>query len=276
MRSMLLRSFGLLLAFAVATISATAQNYSATSAVENKPPPLSGKRFIGEKLTFEGKVSRLRISMAIADLVFTAAAGKNENELSIKTVATSKGTMLKLFRYSFLQEYESTVDLNTFRILTTTKHDVQKQRVRDSEAIFDYDAKRVTYVETDPKDSTRPPRRIASEITDTVNDMVSVIYALRMQEMAVGKRFEFAVSDSGLVYKVPVSIVKREQVSTPLGKLWCYRVEPDIFGPGRLIERKGKMVLWITEDARKLPVRSQVDTEYGKVDIRLKSAAGPT
>ena len=40
----------------------------------------------------------------------------------------------------------------------------------------------------------------------------------------------------------------------------------------RLIEREGKMIIWITDDARRLPVRSQVHSPYGKIEIKLKSA----
>ena len=237
----------------------------------------TAKDFVGEKLSFEGKVSKLKISMAIADLTFAASAGANPNELLVKTEAVSKGTMLKLFKYSFLQEYSSLIDTSNFRILKTTKHDVQKQRVRDSEAVFDYSAKRVTYVESDPKDSNRPPRRIASEITDPMNDMISAIYSVRLQpDLKVGSKFDLSVSDSGLVYKVPVVITKREQLGTAVGKFWCLRVEPEIFGPGRLIERKGKMMLWLTEDNRHIPVKAQVDTEYGKVEIKLKVLVNPS
>jgi hypothetical protein len=228
-------------------------------------------RFIGEQLSYEGKVNRFKLSLAIADLTFTVSRPSGSYNLEIKTEATSKGTMLKLFRYSFLQQYTSIIDPATFRVLSTTKHDVQKQRVRDSEAVFDYGAKRVTYVETDPKDQSRPPRRIASEIGDRMNDMVSAIYAVRLRTLAVGDKFDLSVSDSGLVYKVPVSVTKRERLSTPTGKQWCMRLEPDLFGPGRLIERKGKMILWVTDDERRVPVRADIDSEHGKVEIKLKS-----
>lgn len=229
--------------------------------------------FAGETLTYEGKVSRLKISVSVAELTFKTAASPASDQLFIKTDAVSKGTLLRLFRYSFVQNYESVIDLSNFRITKTVKHDVQKERVRDSEALFDYSERRVTWVETDPKDKNRPPRRIASEIASPMHDMTSAIYAVRLQPLAVGKRFEVAVSDSGLVYKVPVVVTKREQQSTVLGKVWCFRIEPEIFGKGRLIEQKGKMVLWMTEDARRIPVRSQIDSQYGKIDIRLKSVA---
>jgi hypothetical protein len=230
-----------------------------------------GHMFVGETLKYEGKLTKILRGISVAELTFSASALPNSNDIVIKSEAVSKGTLLKIFRYSFLQQYESTVDLTNFYILKTEKHDVQKQRVRDSEALFDYGEKRVTYVETDPKDRTRPPRRIASEIVGRAHDIVSGIYYLRLQTLAVGMRFELVVSDSGLVYKVPVVVTKREQQKTILGNLWCWRIEPEIFGMGRLIEQKGKMVIWMTEDTRHLPVRSQINSEFGKIDIKLKS-----
>lgn len=236
---------------------------------------LTAEKFVGEKLSYEGKVNRFKLGLAIADLTFTVSKQNGTDNLLIRSEATSKGTMLKLFRYSFVQQYESIVDPATFRILKTTKHDVQKQRVRDSEAIFDYDQKRVTYVETDPKDTSRPPRRIASEITGRMNDMISAIYAARLHELAVGKSFELSVSDSGLVYRLPISVTKRERISAPDGRAWCLRLEPDVFGTGKLIERKGKMVIWVTDDERHTPIRADIDSEYGKVEVKLKSVVNP-
>ena len=194
------------------------------------------------------------------------------DHLSIKAEAVSRGTLLKLFHYSFLQQYESTLD-PSFRILKTTKHDVQKERVRDSEAIFDYGQKRVTYVETDPKDSSRPPRRIASEIGEHVTDMISSIYYLRRMPLAIGKRFDMSISDSGVVYSIPVAVTGRELQKSVLGNAWCFRVEPEIFGTGRLIEQKGRMIIWLVDDARRIPVRAHIDAEVGKIDIKLKSAS---
>jgi len=249
--------------------------FAATGAASAQPAPTPSavSMFAGETLKYEGKGNKLKLSIAVADLTFAASQAPNSNELVIKSEAISKGSLLRLFRYSFVQQYESTVDLDTFRIVKTTKHDVQKERVRDSLALFDYKNKRVSYVETDPKDANRPPRRIASEIGEQLQDMISAIYALRMMPLEVGKKFEFTVSDSGLVYKVPVTIAARELQDTVLGKVWCFRVEPDLFGPGRLIERKGKMTIWMTDGERHTPVRSKIKTEFGTFDVKLKSAS---
>lgn len=247
---------------------------SAAVAQPKNPDSLTpAERFAGEKLVYEGKVSRLKLSVSVAELTFTSK--KNDrDELVIQTEAVSKGTLLKLFRFSFLQQYESVVDAN-FRILRTMKRDVQKERVRDSEAVFDYASGKVTYVETDPKAPTRPPRRIASEIPRQMQDMVSAIYFLRTQDLKVGARFDIPVSDSGLVYSVPVFVAARERQKTDIGERWCFRIEPEIFGTGRLIEQKGKMTIWVADDIHRTPVRSVINSEIGRVEVRIRSFTPP-
>jgi hypothetical protein len=225
----------------------------------------------GETLSYEGKISKIIRGIAVADLTLTLSKTTGDDYL-VKGEARSKGTLLKLFRFSFIQELQSSIDSENFRVVRTVKHDVQKERVRNSEALFDYSERRVTYVETDPNDRMRPPRRIASEIDDTSHDLISGLYSLRLMPLAVGKTFRMSVSDSGLVYDIPIRVTAREQQKTIFGKQWCFRVEPEVFGSSRLIEREGDMKIWITDDARRLPVRSVVNTPYGKVDIRLKSA----
>jgi len=228
---------------------------------------------IGETLTYEGKISKIIQGIAVADLTFTVTDAPNGVDYLIKTDARSKGSLLRFFRYSFLQNYESVVDSRNFRILKTNKHDEQKERIRDSEAIFDYENGQVTYVEVNPKELSRAPRKIASEIKGEVHDMVSGIYALRMMPLATGKVFEITVSDSGLVYKVPVRVTRREIQKTVLGKVMCFRVEPEVFGVNRLIEQEGSMIIWITDDARRIPVRSQIKSDVGKIEVKLQKVS---
>lgn len=254
----------LLIILALASISVFSQ-------VDGTPASKSLPFAAGENLSYEAKISRLKISIAIADLSFALATVPNSPNYLIKTKADSKGTLLKLFRFSFLQEYQSIVDFPSSKILKTIKQDVQKERIRDSVADFDYSQKRVTYVETDPKNTTRPPRRIASQIEDETHDLVSGIYAIRTLPLAVGKSFEITISDSGLVYTIPVRVTAREQQKSVLGKQWCFRVEPTVFGDGRMIEQKGSMIIWFTDDDRRVPVRSQINTTYGRIDVRLKT-----
>lgn len=227
---------------------------------------------VGETLTYEGKFSKIIKGISVADISFNLVHAPNGEDYLVNAEARSKGTLAKLFGYSFLQKIQSTINDNEFRAIKTVKHDVQKDRVRDSEALFDYQDRTVTFIETDPKEPMRPPRKIASQINGATHDFISGLYHLRMMPLAVGKTFEFQVSDSGLVYNVPVKVTARERQKSILGKVWTFRLEPQVFGPGRMIEREGSMIIWITDDARRVPIRSQVNTDFGRLEIKLKEA----
>lgn len=230
---------------------------------------------VGETLSYEVKLSKAIFrGISVADITFTVAPAASGKDYLIKAEARSKGSLTKLFRFSFLQIFESTVDAEKLRILKTNKRDEQGERLRDSEAFFDYQDRRVTYIETDPNDRMRPPRKIASGIDENTQDLISGIYTLRRLPLAVGKTFQMTVSDSGLVYKIPVRVTAREQQNTILGKVWCFRLEPEVFGANRIIEQKGSMTIWIADDARRTPVRAQINSDGYKIEVKLKKITG--
>ncbi|HMO79192.1 MAG TPA: DUF3108 domain-containing protein [Pyrinomonadaceae bacterium] len=267
-RNIFTRFLPLVLASLLLGTAAVAQ-HNGISDDRPAPPPMPFR--VGEKLVYDGKLSRI-ISVSIGELTFTVNNSPESEDLWIRAEARSKGTLISLFRFSFRQEIDSTVDRRDFFAQRTVKVDIQKDRVRNSEANFDYSQRRVTYVETDPKEPMRPPRTIASELEGETHDLISGIYQLRMLPLEIGKEFEITVSDSGLVYRVPVKVTGRERIRTAIGRVWCLKVEPQVFGPGRMIEQEGGMTIWITDDRRRVPVRSSINTSFGRIDIRIKSA----
>ncbi len=246
-------SFLFVLALCAAAVSAQTASYNA-----------------GESLTYEAKFSKIIKGIAVADLNFTVERTPDNLDYLIKSDAATKGSLLKLFGKKYAQKFESTVDGANLSIKRTVKRDEQGDRVRESEALFDYKEKKVIYIETDPNDAARPPRQIASPIKSDMQDLVTAIYTLRRLPLEVGKTFELNVSDSGLVYKVPVRVVAREQQKSVLGRNWCFRVVPELFGANRLIDQEGEMTLWITDDERRIPIRSQVNLNIGRFEVKLK------
>jgi len=225
----------------------------------------------GENLSYEANFSKLVLrGIEVATLNFIVEELPGGENYLVKTNAKSKGTLAALLNFKFNQNIESTVDGEKFQILKTAKRDEQGSRVRDSEAAFDYQTGKVIFTETDPNDIARPPRRVASQIEAGTQDLVTAIYSLRRLPLAVGRSFEIKLSDSGLTYKIPVRVTAREQQKSILGKVWCFRVEPLVFGKNRLIENEGSMILWITDDARRLPVRSRLNLDIGRVEVKLK------
>lgn len=252
-----------LIVFAVGFISIQAQTKAKNSPYK-----------AGEVLTYEGNFSKLILrGIDVADLNFTVSKMPDSEDFLVISEARSNGTLIKLLNFKFYQRIESVVDDKSYNILKTVKRDEQGDRVREGEAVFDYQTEKVTYIETDPNDEMRVPRRVASPIEENTQDFISAIYMMRSLPLEVGKSFVLNVSDSGVIYKVPVKVTAREKQKSILGKKWCFRLEPEVFGPNRLIEKEGDMTIWITDDDRRIPVRSRINTNLGKIEVRLRSVS---
>lgn len=242
-----------------------------------------------EELVYEGEFTRALLrGVDIADLRFTATLDpapsttikSHENggskSLHLTVDAVSKGIIRKLFGVRFHQRIESIVDPTSFAVLQTKKLDEQGDRRRTSEAVFDRATGKVVWTERDPNNPTREPRVISSPFNGAVQDLASVFYFLRTQPLALGKSMDVTVSDSGRVYRIPHKVVERKMMKTVVGNVAVLKVEPEIFGEGRLLQGRGKLFIWFTDDARRIPVRAHISNEMGTLDIKLKSIkSGP-
>jgi Protein of unknown function (DUF3108) len=182
---------------------------------------------------------------------------------------TSKGLFPRIAGFRFHQHVESVADPNPFTVLRTSKLDEQGKRTRASEAVFDHQARKVTWTERDPNQS-QPPRTSSIEFSEPIQDVLTVIYFLRTQKLEVGKSFDVPLSDSGRVYRFSVAVLERKQISTVIGRVNAVRVEPALFGDSSLVRGRGTLSIWITEDSRHLPVRAQLKVDIGTFDIKIK------
>lgn len=227
---------------------------------------------IGEKLSYDAKISKAILrGIDVGDVSFSVTKTPDGKDIFIKSEAKSGGTLVGLLNFKFYERLESTVESDKLQIKKSVRRDEQNSRIRDSVADFDYDQNKVIFIETDPNDLTRPPRTVASALEENTQDFVSALYMLRSLPLAVGKEFTLKISDSGLIYEIPVKVSARERMSSLLGKKWCWRVEPQIFGDNRLIEQEGDLTIWITDDTRRIPVRARIHAKIGKIEVKLKA-----
>jgi hypothetical protein len=243
-----------------------------------------------EQLVYEGEFSKMLLrGITIAELKFTAlrapasvetVQGEGDGQTAnapqpilLTTEVTSKGFFSKLFGVTFHFTAESQVEPNDFYALRTSKTDEQGKRVRKSEAVFDQNAKKVEYTESDPNNAQQPPRVVIAALEGPTQDIVSALYFLRTQSLTPGQTFNIAISDSGRVFQVPAQVVaEKKQMKSVLGKVSVVRVDVELFGPGRPVEEgKGKMSIWVTSDERHVPIKARLSHTMGQLDIKLKS-----
>ena len=195
----------------------------------------------------------------------------NLYSLTFNAEVSSKGFFTRLFNLRFRERVESVVEPKSFTIRKSTILDEQGKRVRQSEMHFDPNKGQLSWTQKDPNDPSREPRNATAHFSGQLQDILSAIYFIRTQPLAVGKSFEIFISDSGQVYRVPVQVVERKRMKTIFGKVNVFRVDPAIFGPDSLIEQeKGQLSLWITDDQRRIPVGVKIKSDYGIFDIKLK------
>ena len=278
-KSLKITTFALLLAIAIIAASTAPSTRAQRSAASN-----STRHFeLGEELHFEAEFSRALLrKLDVADLKFRAtrtplAENASDSEdskpyaLTFHAEIASKGFFARLFNLKFRERVESTVEPVSFTVQKTTIFDEQGKRVRTTESIFDRSKGQMTWTLRDPNDPAAEQRRLITEFSGQLQDILSAIYFIRTQPLEVGKTFEVFVGDGGRVYKVPVKVVEKKQMKTILGRVDVLRVSPELFGTDRLIrDEKGEFSIWITDDTRHIPVAGRIKTDYGTFDIKLK------
>jgi hypothetical protein len=185
--------------------------------------------------------------------------------------AVSKGFFVKLFGLTFHQHIESIVSVAPFAVLQTSRLDEQGKRRRTSVATFDQAARKVVWTERDLNDPLRPPRVVTSALNEdeSVQDLVSAVYFMRTLRLLPGTSFDLRISDAGRIYQVPVQVVERTVMKTVLGKVGVVRVDPQVFGDERLVRGKGRMSVWYTDDVRRIPIRAELSTDFGTLNLKL-------
>jgi len=66
-------------------------------------------------------------------------------------------------------------------------------------------------------------------------------------------------------------VLGRERVKVPAGEFDCVAIEP-MLNAGGIFKNKGRLVIWITDDARRMPVLMRSKVTIGSVSVLLVEA----
>jgi hypothetical protein len=108
--------------------------------------------------------------------------------------------------------------------------------------------------------------------TDEALDTLSGIYFLRNRQLQVGKTETLHIYDSESYADVPVEILRRESLRLPnLTTVDTLVVKPFQKSAG-IFRRTGDILIWMTDDANKVPVKIVTSVAIGTVTVELISA----
>jgi len=109
-----------------------------------------------------------------------------------------------------------------------------------------------------------------TEITPYIQDVLSALYNLRTCNLEVGKDEIIDVYADGKVYPLRVVVHKKERVTVPAGRFECLLIEPKLQSEG-IFRQKGKLLIWLTDDSRKIPVKMTSRIVIGSIGSNLES-----
>ncbi|MDD5627872.1 MAG: DUF3108 domain-containing protein [Elusimicrobia bacterium] len=108
----------------------------------------------------------------------------------------------------------------------------------------------------------------AGTIPVQVQDILSSLYYVRSQELVPGAEVVIDVNTKR-TWPMVVRVLRRETVKTRAGTFPCLVVEPALRDEGIFIQKGRRLQIWLTEDARKTPVRMSVEVFFGHITASL-------
>ena len=119
-------------------------------------------------------------------------------------------------------------------------------------------------------------RETGTDIPNCVSDVIGGFARLRAMNVPLGQTVQIPVSDGRRSASVKVQAQQREEIKTAAGTYQAIRYGADLMN-GVVYTRKGQVLLWISDDARRVPVQIQLKTTFpvGTVTLQLEKEEHP-
>ncbi len=106
-------------------------------------------------------------------------------------------------------------------------------------------------------------------MTPFAQDSLSALYYLRSQPLTNGSVVTFPVVSEGKNWEAVVTVVRREVLDTPMGKIPAIVLKPETKYQG-ILKKEGDSYIWLSDDDRRLLLRLEAKVKIGKVLAILK------
>ncbi len=215
----------------------------------------------GEKLIFDVKYGFITAGVAEFSIPkITKIAGRDVYNVVFKV---SSVPAFDLF-YKVRDRYETFIDVEGIFPWRFEQHIREGKYSRDFSAFFDQ----------------RKGRAITTEgsydIPRYVNDIVSAFYLARTfdySKLKINDKIYLENFYKDKVYPLEVIYRGKESVSVTAGTFNCIILEP-VVKEGGLFKSEGSIIIWLTDDELKIPVKVKTKVLIGSIDAELITYEG--
>lgn len=207
----------------------------------------------GEELNFAVKYGMVRAG----DARLAVATGRSPENYRLLSTAKSSRFFDTFFPVDdrIVSEWSPTLRVP----LDFEKHSREGKYKRDESLHFDQERGLALYANG---------RR--EKIPPGTQDVLSAFYAMRAHKLVPGSSFEIPNHADGKNYQLVVKVHEREKVDVPAGHFSCVVVEPMLRTSG-LFQQDGRLLIWVTDDARHMPVLMKSKIAVGSIVAELES-----
>lgn len=210
----------------------------------------------GEKLTFDVKYGFVTAGVAEFSIPkITKIAGRDVYNVIFKVNSVPA---FDLF-YKVRDRYETYIDVEGIFPWRFEQHIREGKYSRDFSAFFDQRKGRAKTTDG------------SYDIPKYVNDIVSAFYLARTfdySKMKADDKIHLENFYKDKVYPLDVIFRGRETVSVSAGTFKCIILEPMV-QEGGLFKSEGSLIIWLTDDELKIPVKVKTKVIIGSIDAEL-------
>jgi hypothetical protein len=208
--------------------------------------------------TLEYSISWLQVEGGQMTLKTTRETAPDGVGLHRIVLSAQSNDLVSTF-YRVRTRYETWVDVRDFQPVRFEKHAREGRYESDEVEEFDLSLRVASW-----RDERTPlPARI--------QDIISSFYWLRTQPLVPGQSVHVETFSRGKVYGLSAVVEGRERVETDAGAFDAFRIQPQLREDGSSEDRnRGRLFLWVSDDARRLPVMLRTILPIGAVTARLR------
>ena len=181
-------------------------------------------------------------------------------------VAEGRPTTLMSKLYAVYYKADSLVDAYTLFPQRGSVFSQENGRQRMKETRFDQARRSATFQMRTATTMTQD-----QPLPGPTHDGLSALTAMRTMTLAPGASSAFSVSDSGYLYRVQAIVAGKEPIKTGLGTAAAWKIVPAVRdAKGQTVGRG--MAVWVSDDARRLPLRIEAQLPVGTFVLTLREA----
>lgn len=223
---------------------------------------------VGEKVTFD--VSYFNVTAGELNMEvkpFVTVNGKRAYHFE----ASGKTTPFFSKVYAVDDRVTTYLDYEEMRPLSLQISIKESNQLGETRTFYDWKNLKASYWQKKiVKGKGERNKKLDWDILAYSQNVVSVAWYLRTFKLEPGKKHAIRIADEGKNIVFTGEVLRREKLKTPVGELNTVVMSPRITADG-VFKPIGEVLIWFTDDDRKLLVRLESKIKIGTVVAKLRS-----